>query len=89
MIILCVIQLIIGLGYLSFGYQIVFKGEYGLVRGYKEKRGYALREGIIDLLGGVATLATLPCTYLWGDIYFVLPILVTALLLIINKLTRG
>ena len=79
----------IGLGYLSFGYQIVFKGEYGLVRGYKGKRGFALREGTIDLFGGVATLATLPCTYLWGDMYFVLPIGITSVLFFINKMTRG
>jgi len=88
MIVLCVIQLIIGLGYLSFGYQIVFRGEYGLVRGYKEKRGYALREGIIDLLGGVATLATLPCTYLFGDVFFFSPIGITSVLFFINKLTK-
>lgn len=89
MIILCVIQFIIGLGYLSFGYQIALKGEYNLVRGYKKCKGYALREGIIDLLGGVATLATLPCTYLWGDVYFFLPVGITAVLFFINKMTRG
>jgi hypothetical protein len=89
MIILCVIQFIIGLGYLSFGYQIAFKGEYNLVRGYKEKRGFALREGIIDLLGGVATLLLIPCSYLWGDVYFFLPIIITSLLFFINKMTRG
>lgn len=89
MIILCVIQFIIGLGYLSFGYQIALRGEYALVRGYKEGKGFALREGIIDLLGGVATLAALPCAYLWGDMYFVLPIGITTALFFVNKMTRG
>ena len=88
MIFLCVLQFIFGIGYLSFGYQIALRGEYDLVRGYKEGKGFALREGIIDLLGGAATLAALPCTYLWGDTYFFSPIGVTAVLFFMNKLTK-
>ena len=91
MFLLCVIQVIVAVGLLAFGFQITVREEYGLVRLYRgaEDDGFAKRTGRIELIFGILNFICAPSLALvhtgWILLAFVLPIAATFLALAINK----
>lgn len=82
---LAVLQALIAVSLCATGYQIFFRGEYYLVRGYvKGRERYARRTGVLRLTLAALDLAALPLLVLCGrtgDLAFVIPVIGGALLL--------
>lgn len=61
MITVTVITILFAVGFLSFGWQIAFRREFYLVRGYKKgAERYARAVGTLLFAGGVLTACVLP-----------------------------